>query len=132
MRLKSHEPHRVDEESGCWIWLRSISDTGYGNLMRDGRVQNAHRYYYERAKGPVPDGLDLDHLCRNRACVNPDHLEPLTRAENCRRGAGTKLDWAKVAVIRASHLPHTELAQRFGVTPTAIRYVRNGTTWVAA
>lgn len=73
--------------SDCWPWPHAIDRHGYG-VKRDGeRTVRAHRWVYERLVGPIPEGLDLDHLCRNRACVNPDHLEPVTRAENLSRGA---------------------------------------------
>lgn len=80
----------VEEDRGfetpCWIWQRATQSNGYGVVAVDGRTRRAHRHYYEQANGPIPAGLDIDHLCRQRACVNPDHLEPVTRSENLRRG----------------------------------------------
>jgi len=69
-------------ECGCWIWLGVIQGNGYGKYGK----QLAHRLIYEKAKGTVPNGLQLDHLCRVRSCVNPDHLEPVTQRENILRG----------------------------------------------
>ena len=71
------------EVSGeCWIYTRSINNKGYGTI----RGLCAHRFFYEHMVGPIPDGLTIDHLCRNRACVNPAHLEPVTqRVNNLRR-----------------------------------------------
>lgn len=78
---------RVDRRpAGCWLWTGTIAPNGYGYFAIKGRSQQAHRVAYELLVGPIPDGLDLDHLCRVRACVNPDHLEPVTRSENNRRG----------------------------------------------
>lgn len=71
--------------SRCWIFPGSLAN-GYGRAWWDGRVVNVHRAAYEVLVGPIPEGHDLDHLCRNRACYNPAHLEPVTRPENVRRG----------------------------------------------
>lgn len=75
--------------SGCWIWTGRHSGRGYGALRlrgRNGPTRMAHAIGYELLVGPVPAGLELDHLCRNHACVNPAHLEPVTHRENVRRG----------------------------------------------
>lgn len=70
-------------DSGCWEWTASrFKSTGYGAY----RGRNAHRAVYRAAVGPIPEGLDLDHLCRNRGCVNPAHLEPVTHRVNLLRG----------------------------------------------
>ena len=78
---------RVEKtEHGCWVWLGAKMRNGYGQLVVGGVHYAAHRYAYQELVGAIPAGLDLDHLCRNRACTNPDHLEPVTRSENPLRG----------------------------------------------
>ncbi len=75
------------DENGCWIWQGTkFQSSGYGRLKVGGREYVAHRFVYEALKGLVPAGRQLDHLCRVRACVNPDHLEPVTARENQKRG----------------------------------------------
>lgn len=74
------------QPSGCIVFIGSISPYGYGQLKIGGRSHPAHRAAYEAFVGPIPDGLTIDHLCRNRACCNPEHLEPVTRVENVLRG----------------------------------------------
>lgn len=91
---------------GCWVWLGSKS-SGYGRIAwSDGRrmVYSAtHRAMWVASRGPIPDGLDLDHLCRNRACCNPDHLEPVTRRVNLLRGVTTPAARAKVTHCPRGH-----------------------------
>lgn len=79
----------VIQENGCWEWVGCHSSGGYGaiGVWGQGRVTRAHRWMYERERGVIPKGMQIDHLCRNRGCVNPDHLEPVTHRENCARGA---------------------------------------------
>lgn len=71
--------------SGCWIWTGSKGEDGYGSVRYRRKVWRAHRAAYTILVGPIPFGLELDHLCRVRACVNPSHLEPVTGEENIRR-----------------------------------------------
>jgi hypothetical protein len=78
-----------DPETGCLLWQGGKISQGYGEIALNGRKQLAHRIAYEGAKGPIPEGLQIDHLCRRRNCVNPDHLEPVTQAENLKRARQT-------------------------------------------
>lgn len=81
------------DASGCWIWRSPASGNGYGAIkVWDGAATKqriAHRVAYEAFVGPIPAGLEIDHLCRNRRCCNPEHLEAVTHAENMRRSAST-------------------------------------------
>lgn len=70
----------------CWEWTAARNRNGYGQFGVERRLWRAHRLAYELFVGPIPDGMELDHLCRNRSCVNPDHLEPVTHRVNTMRG----------------------------------------------
>ena len=75
---------------GCWQWTAALERGGYGSYYHDGRMQRAHRVAYQLLVGVIPDGLQIDHLCRVRSCVNPEHMEPVTSAENVRRGSAAE------------------------------------------
>lgn len=82
--------HRVErQDGGCWLWLGPVNVEGYGTAISDGRRQGAHRLVYELLVGPIPEGRQLDHLCRVRRCVNPEHLDPVSQRENILRGHGS-------------------------------------------
>ncbi len=74
----------------CWVWDRGKTLGGYGRVMLEGKKLLVHRAAYEAIIGPIPAGYDIDHLCRNRGCYNPEHLEAVTRKENLRRGKGNQ------------------------------------------
>lgn len=89
--LSSIPPRILDKiafepNTGCWLWIGALTSEGYANAHIESRTVKVHRYLYERLVGKIPPGLVPDHLCRVRSCVNPRDLEPVTRAENARRG----------------------------------------------
>lgn len=86
---------KVEKTETCWLWKGAKIRDGYGSLRVDGRSALAHRVAWELFRGPIPDGLTLDHLCRVRHCVNPDHLEVVTFRENVLRGNGVSAQEAR-------------------------------------
>jgi hypothetical protein len=116
-------------ETPCWVWQRARKAGGYGSAWLDGRSIAAYKLVWERHNGPVLDGLDLDHLCRNPPCVNPSHLEPVTHAINSQRGARAKLTPELVRMIRCSAKTDTALARELGVGQPAVSDARAGRTW---
>ena len=81
---------KVDKSGDCWLWTAATNSRGYGVTWSDGALGLAHRRSYTDAKGPIPDGMELDHLCRTPVCVNPDHLEPVSHRVNVARGMAGK------------------------------------------
>lgn len=110
----------------CWVWQRSVTPNGYGKLAD----RYAHRMYYEQNVGPIPDGMELDHLCRVRQCCRPDHLEPVPHTVNIRRGdrAG-KLNREIAQAIRTSNEPRRLLAERYGVSTQAVGLIQRGVSY---
>lgn len=90
---------KVEKTPMCWLWLGATSK-GHGRITIDYQTRGAHVVSWEMVNGPVPDGLELDHLCRNRACVNPAHLETVTRRVNVLRGEGLA-----AINVRKTHCP---------------------------
>lgn len=113
-----------EPNSGCWLWLGATSQ-GYGVFgLGNGVNVRAHCFSYEVERGPIPNGLDLDHLCRIRCCVNPDHLEPVTRAVNVARGLAPSLInnfWRS-----KTHCPkgHAYTGENLAVRRNGARYCR--------
>lgn len=136
-RSKPYKPIQyIPEDRGfkseCWIWQLKISAAnGYGGIRVDGRDYLAHRWYYMRAKGPIPEGKQIDHLCSVRECVNPDHLEAVTPLRNSRRSRATKLTDAQAEEIYrltvSGVLSRRKIATAFGVSPGTVAFIaKNG------
>lgn len=130
-------PEYLEEDHGhdtpCWIWQRTlISREGYGKKIQGGKALQAHRVYYEKAKGAIPDELQIDHLCRIKLCVNPAHLEAVTQEVNVQRGRCARLKPEQVREILAidrKDATNRALGERYGVNETTISLIRRGKTW---
>lgn len=122
-----------ENPTDCWLWIGSINPrTGYGKKQWFGESWLAHRWVWTIFFGTIPHGMTIEHKCKNRACVNPHHLELMTLAENVRQGANTKLTAEQVREIRALNIPwggRQAVADRFGVSPMTISDIRAGRSW---
>lgn len=116
--------------TSCWIWNGPPwSRAGYCRVILNGKTRLAHRAMYEQEVGPIPRGLTIDHLCRQTSCVNPSHLEPVTRKINSRRSSLAKLTEEDAARIRESSESHTVVAARYGVSASLVSMIRSGKRW---
>jgi hypothetical protein len=130
------------DENGCRLWIGARDSKGYGRVRVGGRLVNATRVVWERAHGPILEGLFVCHTCDNPPCCELSHLWLGTNAENLRDAAakgrlergpghGSPLTEADVAAIRASTERHVVVARRYGITPQAIGRIRAGKRWCA-
>lgn len=111
-------PDHRPELGPCWVWTAATNNRGYPQFGLNGRMVLAYRFAYELLVGPIPDGLDLDHLCRRPTCVRPDHLDPVTNAENAARTVG--FNYAE----RCRSGQHAMTPDNVRVTSTGIRVCR--------
>jgi len=120
----------IINEKGCWVWQKSKFQ-GYGVTSKNGKNIQAHRLYYQKKYGELPKGVILDHLCRNRSCVNYDHLEPVTYAVNIQRGFRTRLNPDKVREIRLLKgiLSYRKIGKIYNVSGSTIMFLIKGKTW---
>lgn len=109
-------------DTSCWVWTGTTNGRGYGRVWSVGKQKKAHRVFYELLVGDIPEDLELDHLCFNKLCVNPAHLEPVTHQENLRRAGITGLLGPELK----THCP-----RKHPYTPeNTISQLVAGTTWV--
>lgn len=131
-KTERYRPEDRGHDTPCWIWLLGRNRWGYGKATVNGRTVQAHRAVWEELRAPIPDGLQLDHLCRVRECVNPEHLEPVTGAVNSRRGIKARLTSGDVQEIRAALAAGTSqgvIAARFGIARTTVSSIAIGKSW---
>ena len=114
-----------DDSTGCWVWLGCVQANGYARMTIGGRTQYAHRVSYEAFVGPIPEGLFLDHLCRNTRCVNPAHLEPVTNRENNMRGVHPWVLASKAShCVRGHKQPETGRHRTSGICIACIPIIK--------
>lgn len=136
MTLHGVSNYEVDPETNCWNWTLFVSSqTGYGCRTVRGKRWSAHRYAYVQKHGELDPTYDVHHLCHNRRCVNPDHLEALPRDEHgCRSMGGTltREDVDEMRRLRKEGWLQRDLANRFGVARSSVSRIVNDRVWKAA
>lgn len=150
-RFRGHNEARLKskvliDNNGCWIWQNSVTEAGYGTTILKGRLQGAHRASWKVFIGEIPEGMQVNHKCHVRKCINPEHLYLGSQKENIAdaikanrrntaRGkniSNAKLDEAKVEVIKkllAEGVACNAIAKIYEVSPSTIEAVHNGITW---
>ena len=125
----------IGEPGQCWNWLGSINPrTGYGKKQWLGETWLAHRWVWTMLFGIIPKKMTINHLCGNRKCVNPHHLEVVSQADNCRHGKGTKLTIDQAIEIKQAGRKKVRgdgprLAKKFSVSKSLIHDIWNGRAW---
>jgi predicted transcriptional regulator len=134
---KQPQDYRIEDrgyKTPCWVWNLGINKWGYGKVKHEGKTCAAHRYYYEQFVGPIPATLDgeraeLDHLCRVRRCVNPEHAELVTQSENIRRGelgALTTEQAQSIPVLYSEGKSQRIIGEMLGVGQVQVSRILNG------
>jgi len=131
-----HERYTLDDLTGCWNWNGFKDSHGYGRVNIQGE-HFAHRYVYQQTRGCIPVGMELDHLCCNRGCVNPDHLEPVTETTNIRRSTVAKLTAVQAREIRdlgssPGAMRYQDIAVIYGISFQNVGHVVRGENWKEA
>jgi len=111
------------EPTPCWIWLGSTDSSGYGTIKIQGKTWSTHKLAYVCIKGPVPEGLELDHKCSNTRCFNPEHLEPVTHQINIARGNSGRVFREKTHCPKGH--PYDEVNTMWTTTKETNKLVRN-------
>lgn len=128
-----HNYYTINPKTNCWEWNKVLNSYGYGHFSYNGKTYIAHRFIYELLIGKLSSNLQLDHLCKNRKCVNPQHLEEVTSAKNVQRGKSAKLSTQIVDTIRNVYKKgvtrQVDLAKTFGVGQDEISRIINNRRW---
>lgn len=122
---------KTDKNTGCWNYCSSKDSHGYGQFKVNYKNLRAHRYMYEKYNGEIPKNFDVDHLCKNPGCINPEHLEAVTHGDNIRRGSNAKLSAEDVIKIRSLDgiESRRSIRNRYKISGTQLCNIMNHKKW---
>lgn len=129
---EDNELYKVNPVNNCWEFVGCLTHNGYGQMKRNRKHLRANRYFYEKYVNKIPVNYQIDHLCKNRKCVNPKHLEAISAKENVQRSSVAKLSRNQVKEIRSKYLlryKQTVLASLFNIGQTEISRIVNNLRW---